>query len=446
MLSGRQRLRLCHFYVLRRHRVGTDDGYGTSMKLAIYNKGIPFNGDTPLGQPLGGTESSIVYMARELTLLGHDVTVYANCAEQGMYRGVPYVHCYHFFNDAQQAEWDAVISFRSFEPFLIGRVAPRMIYWTGDSYDQPSLQHFSHSTLQQNIDVIFCVSEWQRRVFIDRFLLPAHKMVATRNGFPADLLPEPTDHANRIWTSSAYSSTPFRGLDILLHLFSEMRLACPNLTLDVFSSMKVHGWTHEQDQLCFGPLYRAAEQSGVFWHGSVPQPTLLRHLSQTGLFLYPNTFDETSCIAAIEAQAAGCVVVTSARAALNETVENGRTGICIKGDPHGAEYQREFIMTAIRLLENPERMHLFSEAACKRARLTYSWRTIATEWTDILTQIPVSSLRHEYAGPLSLLQQGHMDLDKGNSPAVTQVLKELEKTPFLRNEVENLRGRLSTWT
>jgi glycosyltransferase involved in cell wall biosynthesis len=413
------------------------------MKIAIYNKGIPFTGDTPFQQPLGGSESSIVYMARELTLLGHQVTVYSNCPQPGNYEGVSYVHCYHFFNDARTSSWDAVISFRSFDPFLIGRVAPRMIYWTGDSYDQPSLRHFSHSTLQENVDVIFCVSEWQRRIFIDRFLLPADKLIATRHGFPADVMPEP---AERMWPSAVYSSTPFRGLEILLQLFPDMRLSYPNLTLDVFSSMKVHGWSAQQDAMCFGPLYRAAAQSGISWHGSVPQPVLLRQLTQTGLFLYPNTFEETSCIAAIEAQAAGCVVVTSAKAALNETVENGVTGICLKGDPHGSEYQREFVGTVTGLLGSPEQLQRFSDAARKRALSRYSWRTIASEWNAILEQIPAHRVCREWSGPISLLQQGHAFLEKGNSPAVTHVLMELDKTPFLRNEVENLRGRLSTWT
>ena len=48
------------------------------MKIAIYNHGIAFDSMTPFNQPLGGSESSIVYMARNLALCGHDVTVYVN--------------------------------------------------------------------------------------------------------------------------------------------------------------------------------------------------------------------------------------------------------------------------------------------------------------------------------------------------------------------------------
>jgi hypothetical protein len=86
----------------------------------------------------------------------------------------------------------------------------------------------------------------------------------------------------------------------------------------------------------------------------------------------------------IEAQASGCVVVTSAKAALNETVEHGRTGICIKGDPKSDQYRREFISTVCELLRNRPLLERFSGAARERAFEKYRWSTIASEWTTIL--------------------------------------------------------------
>jgi hypothetical protein len=152
------------------------------MNIAIYNHGIPFDGSTTVKQPLGGSESSIIYMARELVRCGHVVQVYANCPNPGDYDGVSYVHYHQFFSAYPSNPWDAVIAFRSFDPMLLGRIAPRMIFWCGDATNQPSLTHFEHASLQQNIDRIFCVSEWHRRSFVDQFHLPAEKVIATRNG------------------------------------------------------------------------------------------------------------------------------------------------------------------------------------------------------------------------------------------------------------------------
>jgi glycosyltransferase involved in cell wall biosynthesis len=416
------------------------------MKLAFYNRGVAFDGRTPFQRPLGGSETSIVHMARELSRLGHAVTVYANIVEgdasEGEIDGVAYRHHHQFFSDCSTAGWDVLIGFRSFDPFLLGRVAPRMIFWCGDASDQPALKHFAHPALQENIDLIFCVSNWHRKTFIEAFDLPPDKVLVTRNGFCEELVPKPVQ---RDWTRSAYTSTPFRGLDVLLRMFPAMRQRTPTLRLDVFSSMKVYGWTDEADREAFGPLYRAAAQSGVSWHGSVAQPMLLDDLAGTGLLLYPNTFAETSCMAAIEAQACGAVVVTTARAALTETVENGKTGICISGEPTDASYQREFISTVSKLLQNPERLAEFSHAARERAFRVYRWSGIASEWTDVFERMPVVPVHARWNGPLMLLQKTHQYLKNGNVSAASRILMALDQTPFLRNEVDALKGTLNTW-
>jgi glycosyltransferase involved in cell wall biosynthesis len=412
------------------------------MKIAIYNHGIAFDANTPLNQPLGGSETSIVCMAAELSRCGHHVTVYCNFSSStDSQRSIPkadapaYKHYHQFFNEYVSMPWDAVISFRSFDPFLLGRIAPRMIFWCGDAFDQPALKNFEHPSLQENIDFVFCVSEWHRQTFIKAFQLPPDKVIATRNGFtPALVRRAPI----RDWARSAYSSTPFRGLDILLKMFPEIRRPHPNVSLDLFSSMKVYGWSSDEDQRAFGSLYESAKQPGVKWHGSVSQPVLLKHLASSGLFLYPNTFDETSCMAAIEAQASGCVVVTSAKAALIETVEHGHSGICIKGDPKSEPYQREFISTVCSLLENPERMEEFSRNARERAFQKYTWSSIAWEWTAILENMQAAQVHARWSGPLSLLQKTQTYLQNGNVNAATRVLTALAATPFFRNEVERL--------
>jgi hypothetical protein len=172
------------------------------MKIAFYHHGIPFDGRTPFRQGLGGSEASIVYMARELARLEHDVIVYANAA-RAIFDGVTYRHYHDFFTDYTTTSWDVVISFRSFEPFFLGRVAPRTIFWCGDAYDQPKLEHFGHRSLQDNIDLVFCVSNWHRNTFIQAFQLAPEKVIATRNGFCPELVPPVGP--DREWTRCAYS-------------------------------------------------------------------------------------------------------------------------------------------------------------------------------------------------------------------------------------------------
>jgi glycosyltransferase involved in cell wall biosynthesis len=58
----------------------------------------------------------------------------------------------------------------------------------------------------------------------------------------------------------------------------------------------------------------------VKMRGRVSQVELAKEMLSAGVLAYPGGFCETSCISAAEAQAAGCHVVASALAALNETV------------------------------------------------------------------------------------------------------------------------------
>lgn len=176
----------------------------------------------------------------------------------------------------------------------------------------------------------------------------------------------------------AYTSTPFRGLDVLLEVFPRIRAACPDAELDVFSSMQVYGMSAQDDAERFGPLYRLAEQPGVKLIGSLPQPELTARLAQVRVLAYPNHFAETFCIAALEAQAAGVVVVTSRLGALPETV--GEAGICLDGDPHTDSYKARFVNACVRLLTDDEAWQRASERGRTRAWSEFSWPMIASSW------------------------------------------------------------------
>ena len=53
------------------------------MKIAIYNHGIAFDGRAPFRRPLGGSESGVVYMARELARAGNIVARLLQLSQSG---------------------------------------------------------------------------------------------------------------------------------------------------------------------------------------------------------------------------------------------------------------------------------------------------------------------------------------------------------------------------
>ena len=102
-----------------------------------------------------------------------------------------------------------------------------------------------------------------------------------------------------------------------------------------------------------------AQQPGVNIKGSLPHQQLVEELKSAKLMIYPGNHRETSCTAAIEAQAAGVPVVSSKIGALPETVEDGNTGVLISGEPNSKTYQKSFADTVIDLLQNKSKIDHF---------------------------------------------------------------------------------------
>ena len=343
-------------------------------------RSIAFDARTPRTRGLGGTESAVVYLADALAKRGHRIVVFNHSEEPGQFGAVEYARWETMPARCLTDRPDVVVGVRAWQMVGRARFAPLQMFWTGDAYDQPFVERLADSKARAEIDVYMMLSDWQAETFEKHHKVPRGQIVRTRYGIAASMSEAavtPPDHRGRT-RRLAYASTPFRGLDVLLQVFPRIRAACPDAELDIFSSMKVYGMEATQDQKYFGALYRKARQPGVNLIGSVPQLELAARLQQARVLANPNHYPETFCIAAVEAQAAGCVVVTSELGALPQTVGDG--GICLPGDPHSAPYQRAFVETCIDLLTNDERWQATSARAFARAWSDYTWTGIAGQW------------------------------------------------------------------
>jgi len=87
-----------------------------------------------------------------------------------------------------------------------------------------------------------------------------------------------------------------------------------------------------------------------------------------------------NCITAIEAQAAGCVPVVTALAALTETVSHG---FAISPPNTSMDYARVFINRVVKLLVKDEERQRYASAGRKYAFLNHGWDGVAEEWEKI---------------------------------------------------------------
>ena len=351
-----------------------------------------YDPDTPFERPLGGSQSAVCYLTPELAKLGHRVTLATRAAEPKLVREV---RCQPIqdMGDGVLRNADCVVQLsgvihaRLAELKAMCRPDTLHILWTPHAHDQPAVANLAQPEIRALVDGFALVSEWQAACFCEAFGLdPAHIGILRNAVGPAfaDLFGGgPILPAKVGPPTLCYTSTPFRGLDRLLEAFARIRSAVPDARLEVFSSMAVY--TPLQDP--YQPLYEVARTSpGVTYHGSVAQPALAEALRRATMLAYPNTFAETSCIAVMEAMAAGCTVVTSDLGALPETGAGFIDLTPPVADPHA--HAEAFADRVIRLLAARQADPAGTEARMQ-AQVAYSvaensWARRAEQWTTWL--------------------------------------------------------------
>lgn len=194
------------------------------------------------------------------------------------------------------------------------------IHWQHQYFDQPSVQNLKDKRIIDMLDHIVFVSYHQKDLF-ERYLgVPKEKSVVIKNAiWPFDKITKPKGKINLI-----YTSTPFRGLNVLVVALTYLLKRRPDLAdivhLNVFSSMNLYGKAYSHLDSQYEALYKFCDDHpNITYRGVVSQKDLRKYLEKSHLFTYPCCWEETSCISAIEAMAAGCLPVVSSIGALPET-------------------------------------------------------------------------------------------------------------------------------
>jgi glycosyltransferase involved in cell wall biosynthesis len=345
---------------------------------------------TPLGRPMGGMQSAACYLATALAAQGDDVTFLNHTREPGRWFGVD---CVSWNDDRAMARlggqsFDAVISLTANPlPFrnLFGPDT-RLLLWTGHADDQPPVQVLAHGEIEHLWDGFVFVSEWQREHFIERFGLSRSRTTVLNyaiapvfeNQFTnaAELAAEKRTGPVRL----AYTSTPYRGLQLLMSIFP---LLDRPARLEIYSSMATY--TGGDADALYTALYDTCRNTpDTCYVGAIPQPDLAGALKKVGVLAYPNIFAETGCIAVMEAMASGCAIVTSDLAALPETTSGFATLIPVSDDWYG--YAQSFL-SALRQSMDFVRSDAGIEHLWKQVQhinATCTWTVRAEQWADRL--------------------------------------------------------------
>lgn len=197
-------------------------------------------------------------------------------------------------------------------------VNKKTIYWNQLSYDQQSVMFLKEAGSIDVIDHFVFVSHWQSEIFRKTFNIPGYKTSVIKN---ACIGVSKRTIGKRDKLKICYTSTPWRGLDILLGAWE--LLNPQNCELHVFSDTKIYGTDFaNSEESKYQHLYdKAKSLNGVVYRGTISNEELRNELGEFDILAYPSTFEETSCISVIDALSAGLRVVCSNLGALPETTE-----------------------------------------------------------------------------------------------------------------------------
>lgn len=374
------------------------------MKIAFLD---PINWDYTVEsvyqRPLGGSQSALCYLTEELAKQGHDVFLLNNSFKSKLSCGVMH---FPLATVPQQLirSLDALIVLNQAGngrqlKSLIGENT-QLILWTGHDHDQPAIQHLHNPAERDSFHGIALVSEWQREHFHQNFSINITQTTVLRNAIAPSFANLFSANSAILAQKSeppilAYTSTPFRGLDVLLEIFPRIRAAIPGTRLKVFSSMKVYQVAEAEDKSQYGLLYRQCQDTeGVEYIGSLPQPELARELQSILVLAYPNTFTETSCIAVMEAMASGCWIVSSQLGALSETTAGFASLINIEDDWQA--YKDRFVEETVQIIRKCTTSDTINAEIHLKQQVEYinresNWSSLAQQWVQWLNRLNSAS-------------------------------------------------------
>lgn len=348
--------------------------YKSSNKILIYTGYMNFlwNDNTLKHSSLGGAEKAVIYLSRCLPK-NYEIYIAGDQLEE-QFDNIKYVNHSNLQKLLNDNSFHTIIVSRYvsfFEQFKNIKCGQLVV----SAHDSTGFINFTKNNTIDNIlrknnkdiDYVISLTEWHKNNIIERHDFLKDKIRVINNGiniqdFNKKNITLDIKVKNRfIWSSCAY-----RGLDIMLNLWSKILEVMPDATLEICSYDTFPKNKDDEKMLEIINMH-----SSITYHGKLNTDELYKLASTSEYWLYTNTFPETSCITAMEMLMCEVVCLYYPLAGLNDTL--GDYGIAVK--------QGEEIETLINL--SIERKTELRKKG-KEYALSCSWENRAEEWSNIL--------------------------------------------------------------
>ena len=392
------------------------------MKIAIIDIiGAPYNGLTPQERGLGGSESAVVWIAKELQELKLDITVFCSCnidhAFPGIFDGVTYLPLEELAKDWQ---FDIVISSRTVIPFtdpkdipmlndnrayrfmdynLYDRIvskAGQRILWMHDTFCLGDNMIEDLATGNRITD-IFALSDFHLTYVANcahgrkrNFEVLKQKLYITRNG--AVKYKSQVDISAKDKNLFVYNASLSKGMTPLVkEIWPRVKQQIPRARLKVLGGFYKFQSTALPDQqevdwrlMAEDPANRALD---IEFTGIVPQHQVADIMTEASYMIYPSTFPETYGISTLEAMLYNVPVITCRFGALEEVaIDEACYKIDYAIEPNGlfpeinkAQQIDKFVSMVVDAYNNTY-LHQQKQYYCNIIKPIVGWDTVALQW------------------------------------------------------------------
>jgi len=371
------------------------------MYIVIHCGGLPFNGETIKTEALGGSETAAYYVAMELAERGHKVTMFTNTNKGGEWDGVLYVPAgkateaaplgEHFHYYAAHTPHDVLIIQRHPNAFTHKYASKVNLLWLHDL----ALHRFKGNINAQmvNVDGVLTVSEWHKRQVCEVYDLDPDVVHSIGNGidlslFDKDLWNVPADaparHVSKDRSNGRkpllFAARPERGLEELVQPGGVMELLANK---DPHYHLYVCGYVNTTGQMkdYYDYLNAQCERlPNVTMLGALSKQELADVMRLCNAYVYPTSFEDTSCIVAMECAAAGLPFFAFKTGALPETTKGAGARLL---DLKDGEPDLERFANAVHSAYKNGRLSDMSVAQ-RDAAFLYSWGHAVDRLTSVI--------------------------------------------------------------
>ncbi|QWD64623.1 glycosyltransferase family 4 protein [Polynucleobacter sp. MWH-UH2A] len=257
------------------------------------------------------------------------------------------------------------------------------VLWNHHNTDQPAISAYSEKSILEQVQFFVYVSNWQYEKYRYKYDIPEGRSIVIRNA--VDLIQHRPRNTKKI--KIIYTSTPWRGLDVLLEAFSYLNR--DDVELDIYSSTKIYGSEfHLANEDKFKPLFeRAKQMRNVNYYGYKSNDLVRTALQEGHIFAYPSTWEETSCLSVIEAGMSGMSLVVTNLGALYETVGSWGRYVCYESNKRNLaiKFAIELNNAINEYWSNKTQAKL--EQQHQYFKEFYSWDSRLEEWKSFLSLV-----------------------------------------------------------